>query len=289
MPLNLTGDRIRLRALELRDLDIILDAYQDFDLQLTTDGDAPPLSDAQVKAFWETIITDPGPELRYFAIEPLTGNPYAGQLVGACSLQHIDLRNRHAELGIFMASREARGQGYGAEAVHLLLKYGFEVVRLDKIHLGVYDFNEAGLRLYERIGFRYEGRLRQMIYYEGRYWDEWSMGILRSEWERYIQPPADGLRLYHPSDLDAAIELLASSSVINSPLPEGEVPRVRAILRRWLRQIDRQLYGYQVNGRLVGLLTLDADDLTPLDRVVEDHHTAALDSALAQLRAGAKR
>lgn len=280
MPLNLTGDNIQLRALELRDLDIILDAYHDFDLQLTTDGDAPPLSDAQVRAFWEEIVIDPGSELRYFAIEPLTGNPNKGQFVGACSLQHIDMRNRHAELGIFMASRESRGQGYGLDAVRLLLKYGFEVLRLDKIHLGVYDFNEGGLRLYERIGFRYEGCLRQMIYYEGRYWDEWAMGILRSEWERHQQLPADGLRPYHPADLDAALELFSSHVIKNAPGREG----VRATLRHWWRQIDRELYSYQVNGRLVGLLTLDADQHHVVDRVVDENYTADLEAVLTQLR-----
>ncbi|MEZ4668606.1 MAG: GNAT family protein [Anaerolineae bacterium] len=250
MPLNLTGSKIKLRPLEARDLDAILPMYEDFDLQITTDGDAPPLSDTQVRAFWEEIISDPGPELRYFAIEPLAGNTGAGQFAGACSLQHIDLRNRHAELGIFMASREMRGQGYGTEATHLLLGYGFDVLRLDKIHLGVYDFNEGGLRTYENIGFRYEGRLRNMLYYEGRYWDEWPMAVLRAEWERYNQPPADGLRLYHPSDQDAALNLIHEQR----GLPDRE--SARSLLRHWWRQIDREVYAYQVDGRLVGIATV---------------------------------
>lgn len=217
MPLNLTGKKIRLRALELKDIDTIWTAYQDFDLQLSTDGDAPPISDVQNRAFWEAIISNPGDDLRYFAIEPLADG-HSGKFVGACSLQHIDMRNRYAELGIWMAAPDFRGLGYGTDAVQVLLGYGFEVVRLDKIGLGVYDFNEAGLRSYERAGFRYEGRLRQMIYYDGRYWDEWPMRILRSEWERYIQAPADGLRPYHPDDLDAAAALLQRLS----PTPDKE-------------------------------------------------------------------
>ena len=263
MPLDLTGKKVRLRALEMRDLDPIWQAYQDFELQLSTDGDAPPISDTQTRAFWEEIIGNPSIELRYFAIEPLPGDTHAGQFVGACSLQHIDSRNRHAELGIWLAAPDFRSLGYGTDAVQILLHYAFEVVRLDKVHLGVYDFNEGGLRSYERAGFRYEGRLRQMIYYEGRYWDEWPMRILRSEWEHYSQPASDGLRPYHPSDLDAAVDLLRRL------LPTTEPEAARSVLRRWWRQIDREVYGYQMEGRLVGLLTLDIESRAVLDQVIE--------------------
>ena len=71
MPLDLSGKKVRLRALKMSDIDTIWTAYQDLDLQLSTDGDAPPISDVQTRAFWENIITDPGDDLRYFAIEPL--------------------------------------------------------------------------------------------------------------------------------------------------------------------------------------------------------------------------
>lgn len=273
MPLDLTGKKVRLRALEMRDLNPIWQAYQDFDLQLSTDGDAPPISDTQTHAFWEDIIANPGSELRYFAIESLPGNIHAGQFVGACSLQHIDPRNRHAELGIWMAAPNFRSLGYGTDAVQILLRYAFEVVRLDKVHLGVYDFNEGGLRSYERAGFRYEGRLRQMIYYEGRYWDEWPMRILRSEWERYRQPPTDGLRPYHPSDLDTAVDLLRRL------LPTTDTEAARSVLRRWWRQIDREVYGFQAEGRLVALLTLDIDTRRMLDQVIEkDYQPLVIES-----------
>lgn len=296
MPLNLTGQKVFLRPLKERDLPILCAAYEDLDTQLTTDGDAPPMSESQVKTFWNEIINDPGPDLRYFAIEPLTSTAQANEMVGACSLQHIDLRNRHAELGIFMTARDYRGQGYGTDAVCLLLDYAFDVVRLDKVHLGVYDFNERGIRAYERVGFRYEGRLRQMIHYEGRYWDEWPMRILRNEWERYRQPPAEGLRLYHPDDLDPAIDLIqqlvfalpdggiGSSTIINR---DEDREAARTVLRRWWRQIDREVYAYQVNGTLVALLTLaiDSDKPIVLDVVGSEEFREALQNVLATARA----
>ncbi|MBZ0282754.1 MAG: GNAT family N-acetyltransferase [Anaerolineae bacterium] len=280
MPLNLSTSRIRLRPLETRDLEALVLAYQDLDMQLTTDGDAPPMSDVETRALWTEILTNPGADLRYFAIEPLAGNPGEGHIVGACSLQHIDFRNRHAELGIFMTAQEWRGQGYGTEAVRLLLDYGFEVVRLDKVYLGVYDFNEAGLRSYERVGFRYEGRLRQMLHYEGCYWDEWPMRILRGEWEQFRLPPAHGLRPYHPDDYMAALNLIQQEM----NLPDSE--SARAVLRRWWRQIDRTVYGYQAEGALVGLLTISVDIAPPTvyEWVVSDAFKRALDEAIVEIK-----
>lgn len=276
MPLNLNGQRLQLRPLHSSDLEAILSAYTDLDLQLITDGDSPPLTDVQVRAFWDEIISSPGANLRYFAIEPLNA---AGQLAGACSLQQIDMRNRHAELGVWMASRDNRGQGYGTEAVRLLLGYAFDVMRLDKVYLGAYDFNEGGLRAYERVGFRYEGRLQNMLHYEGRYWDEWPMRILRSEWERDSQEPTEGLRPYHPNDLDAAVTLLQHER----GLPDKEA--ARTVLRRWWRQIDRAIYAYQAEGQLVGLATVSSDGDSPqvLDVVVREAYDAPFVSALREL------
>jgi diamine N-acetyltransferase len=273
MPLDLTGQHVRLRPLEESDLATLVAAYHDLDLQLTTDGDAPPLSDVQVKAFWNEILADSGTDLRYFAVESLS----AHQMVGACSLQHIDLRSRHAELSIFMTTRDARGQGYGTDAVHLLLGYGFAVLRLDKVYLGVYAFNEAGIRSYEKAGFRYEGRLRQMLHYEGRYWDEWQMGILRTEWEADCQPPADGLHPYHPADLQAALALIQAVG----KQPDRET--ARAVLRRWWRQTHLRLYSYRTAGSLRGLLTLDESSSVG-DMLVYDEWRAGLQIALASYK-----
>jgi hypothetical protein len=99
---------------------------------------------------------------------------------------------------------------------------------------------------------------------------------LRAEWERYSQPPADGLRPYHPADLDAAIALIQCLR----DLPDAEA--ARAVLRRWWRQIDRQVCSFQVEGQVVGLLALQVEDLPlVLDIVVEKDHIPALGKILS--------
>jgi len=46
------------------------------------------------------------------------------------------------------------------------------------------------MRAYEKAGFRIEGRLREAILRDGRYWDEIQMGVLAEEWldARYGHP-----------------------------------------------------------------------------------------------------
>ena len=60
-----------------------------------------------------------------------------------------------------------------------LLAFGFDSLRLERIELDVYDFNEGAHRLYRRVGFVDEGVARHRIFREGRYRDLYKMSILR--------------------------------------------------------------------------------------------------------------
>jgi RimJ/RimL family protein N-acetyltransferase len=116
------------------------------------------------------------------------------RLVGVTGLHHIDWRNRHAGFGIAVGDKAAWGRGYGTEATRLLVRHAFETLNLNRVWLHVYEHNERGLRLYRKVGFRPEGRLRQDAFREGRYWDTVVMGVLRDEWEAvdYAPEPPGG-------------------------------------------------------------------------------------------------
>jgi RimJ/RimL family protein N-acetyltransferase len=55
-------------------------------------------------------------------------------------------------------------------------------LNLHRVWLHVYEFNPRAVRVYEKVGFRHEGRLRQAIFHDGRYWDTLVMGLLHAEW-----------------------------------------------------------------------------------------------------------
>jgi RimJ/RimL family protein N-acetyltransferase len=105
-----------------------------------------------------------------------------GELIGQVSLQNIDWRNRSGSTGV-LVDPEHQGEGIGTEALSLVLRYAFEVLNLHRVelHEGVLEFNQAAVRVYEKCGFKVEGRSREAFFYKGRYWDKLHMAVLASE------------------------------------------------------------------------------------------------------------
>jgi len=93
-----------------------------------------------------------------------------------------------AQLGLFIGKKELWDQGFGVEAVRLLLDYGFNLLNLHAIMLGTYAFNRRAQRCYEKAGFRVIGRRRQARLLGGVRHDAILMDILASEFESpYVQ------------------------------------------------------------------------------------------------------
>ncbi len=102
-------------------------------------------------------------------------------LIGHISLHDIDHLNRNAFLGIFIGDEEHRSKGYGAEAIRLILDYGFKTLNLHNIMLSVHADNYAGISCYKKAGFRECGRRREWIFKDGKYIDKIYMDILARE------------------------------------------------------------------------------------------------------------
>jgi RimJ/RimL family protein N-acetyltransferase len=106
------------------------------------------------------------------------------RLIGGTGLHQIDQRCRRACFGIVIGDKAAWGRGFGSEATRLLVGYAFETLNLNRIWLNVYEYNERGVRAYEKVGFRREGVLRQDTFRDGRYWDTIAMAVLREDWRK---------------------------------------------------------------------------------------------------------
>ncbi|HEX3178529.1 MAG TPA: GNAT family protein [Methylomirabilota bacterium] len=106
----------------------------------------------------------------------------SGAGVGTAGLYDINPTARKAEFRILLGAREFWNKGYGTEVTEALTFYGFDRLNLNKVWLGVTDDNKGGLRAYEKAGFRQEGRLRQELYRNSRYYDAIRMSVLREEY-----------------------------------------------------------------------------------------------------------
>jgi len=104
-------------------------------------------------------------------------------IIGNCGLHSVDQINRTADLGILIGEINYHGQGYGGEALSLLLDFGFNILNLHNIMLTVYAYNKSGIKCYQKVGFKEIGRRREARIIGGKSYDEVYMDLLSSEFE----------------------------------------------------------------------------------------------------------
>lgn len=63
------------------------------------------------------------------------------------------------------------GQGYGQEALTLLLDYAFLELNLHRLSLRVFSFNDRAVKLYKSLGFQHEGTCKEAIFRNGTWHD----------------------------------------------------------------------------------------------------------------------
>ena len=105
-------------------------------------------------------------------------------LIGNISLMKVHDVNRTAELWIFIGDENYLSRGYGSEAIMLLLDYAFNHVNLNNIMLRVFSFNPRAMRAYEKCGFKKYGVWEKSHYFNGEYFDEVYMNILKDDFNK---------------------------------------------------------------------------------------------------------
>lgn len=114
----------------------------------------------------------------YKAIEQDTG-----KVVGHISLGSISRKNRSARISRVLTDPDSQGKGYCMQMVRAVLQIGFEELGLHRICLGVYDFNKAAMRCYEKAGMFIEGTNRDCLLFNGKWWSLVEMSMLEEEWK----------------------------------------------------------------------------------------------------------
>lgn len=173
----LVGQRVRLRGVRDDDLGRLAGWEMDPATMATLSNWVVPPSEATAKeslARWSANDNDDVG----FAIETLDDPPV---LIGTVHLRGVRAKDRCASLGIALA-REHIGRGYGTDATRLIVDYAFREMALHRIELTVAPFNQAGIRAYEKAGFVEEGRHREAVWHDGRWYDEVRMSQLDHEW-----------------------------------------------------------------------------------------------------------
>ena len=152
---------------------------RDSEFHRLADGDPAELnSEKKIKEWIEKNAERDFNPARYpFSIRALDDD----KLIGFIGLW-LELVHSEAWIGIGIGERDYWGKGYGTDALRLALQYAFMELGMQRVSLGLHEYNARALKSYEKAGFRLEGRTRQDMLREGKRSDSLWMGILREEW-----------------------------------------------------------------------------------------------------------
>ncbi|MFJ9694199.1 GNAT family N-acetyltransferase [Kitasatospora sp. NPDC101183] len=171
---TLHGPTVRLVPLAARHTDPMWDLCADGTTNRLT-GTRTAFTRDRIER-WCTTRADQ-PDRLDLAVE----DPATGRFLGETALNDLDPDNSSASFRIALTP-DSTGRGLGTETAHLVLRHAFETIRLHRVHLEVYEYNERAVRAYEKAGFHHEGRARESHHWDGRYWDTLHMAALREEW-----------------------------------------------------------------------------------------------------------
>jgi len=102
--------------------------------------------------------------------------------IGNITLRKFDWINRNAEFAIIIGESDYHGMGIGTEATQLILDYGFSKYNLHMIYLDVHSKNKGAIKVYKKVGFKIDGKIRHRYLRNGVYEDNLIMTLLRREY-----------------------------------------------------------------------------------------------------------
>lgn len=179
------GDKIRLRAVEPKDAETFMEWNKDSEISRNAHRIIFPESHERLKEMCEEgSKKKPEKDEFHWVAEDHDGN-----IAGSINTFFCSRKDGTFWYGLALL-RPYWGQGYAKDMIQLVLKYYFYELGYQKVNAKVYAFNERSLKMHEKFGFVREGLMRNMVYTNGRHYDEVIFGMLREEFEqRYPLSP----------------------------------------------------------------------------------------------------
>jgi RimJ/RimL family protein N-acetyltransferase len=221
-PEALAGERVVLRKHVPENLPAFKRWYADPEIARLARYQATPMRPEEIERFFEARVL--GTSTMAMAIHEKTSD----RLVGTCAFSQLDGDNGSALYHITIGESDVWGRGFGTEATAMMLDHAFGTMGLHRIALFVFEFNERAIRAYRRCGFVMEGRSRESIWRDGRWWDEVGMSVLEPDWR-----VARDARKARPDTEVAGAAPLQPDPPRPEPVPAGGGDGRRRTFGRW--------------------------------------------------------
>lgn len=173
----LKGEKVYICAIEREDLNQLMKwrNIEDYKKHFREYRDLN--CDMQEKWYETKVLNDPNTIM--FSIRRIEDD----ELLGCCGLCYVNWIHRHADLSLYIGWNEAYidDEGYAEESCKLLFDYGFNQIGLNKIWTEIYEFDTKKKELYDKIGLKTDGILRENYFYDGKWWNSIILSILKSD------------------------------------------------------------------------------------------------------------
>lgn len=172
------GDRVTLRTVEDEDVQFLQRGFTNSALRY------PLGSSLKTRTQIEAWLENDDADQFLVCLDEETAGPESPdetdvRPIGFVSVNDADWRRPDL---VYWLVPEVHGEGYGTEAVSMVIDYVFRVYDVPAVGATAYDFNDESRGLLESLGFAEEGRIRKDRFVDGSYRDTIQYGLLREEW-----------------------------------------------------------------------------------------------------------
>ena len=166
--ITLKGEHVYLRALEPEDLDFI-HAIENDETIWEISNTQTPYSRYLIKQYLEQAHKD------IYEVKQLrlVISNYESESLGMIDIFDFDFKNRKAGIGILIKNISNRKNGYGSEALKLLVDYGFNHLDLHQMYCNILEDNLASIKLFTNQGFKKIGLKKDWIQHNGTFKNEY--------------------------------------------------------------------------------------------------------------------
>ncbi len=103
-------------------------------------------------------------------------------VIGEVIINEYDDVSNSANFRICIFYEKYYNKGIGSYATKLIIKYAFEELKLNRLSLNVFSFNDRAIAMYQKLGFIREGILRDAMKNKDGYADIICMAILMKDY-----------------------------------------------------------------------------------------------------------
>ena len=165
---TLIGETIYLRALEPEDLEFLYLVENDENIWHVSNTQTP-YSKFLIRQYLQNAHQDiyEAKQLRLVICES-----ESDKTIGLIDLFDFDPKNQRAGIGILIHNTNQRGQGFGKQALQLLMNYSFNQLQIHNLYANIGTENEKSLHLFATFGFEKVGIRKEWNYIGNQYEDE---------------------------------------------------------------------------------------------------------------------